>query len=93
MIIKLLVAIIKIYRLTLSPFLGPRCRFDPTCSMYAVHSLQYHGLKEGSRLVVKRLMKCHPIKFLGGNSGYDPVPRLGISSKASPDYEQESTHS
>ena len=75
MIIKFLIVIIKIYRGAISPFLSPRCRFEPTCSRYAVHALQYHGLKEGSWLIAKRLMKCHPIERLGADSGYDPVPR------------------
>lgn len=74
MIIKLLIAVIKFYRWVVSPYLAPRCRFEPTCSRYAVHALQYHGLKHGSWLIVRRLMKCQPFRVLGSSWGYDPVP-------------------
>lgn len=86
MIIKLLIAVIKIYRGTISPFLGPRCRFEPTCSRYAVHALQYHGLKEGTWLIVKRLIKCHPIERLGGGSGYDPIPKDCLLNRRKSDF-------
>lgn len=74
MLIKFLITVIKIYRWVISPYLMPRCRFEPTCSRYAVHALQHHGLKYGSWLILKRLTKCHPIKKLGNDWGYDPVP-------------------
>lgn len=74
MIVRVLIAILHAYRWIISPYLRPRCRFEPTCSRYAIHALQHHGLKQGSVLVFKRLLRCHPIKKLGGGWGYDPVP-------------------
>jgi putative membrane protein insertion efficiency factor len=62
--------LIKIYQFGISPMLGPKCRFTPTCSQYAVEALKKHGLLKGGWLAVKRISKCHP----GGSSGYDPVP-------------------
>jgi hypothetical protein len=65
---------IHAYRLVISPLLGPRCRFQPTCSAYALEALERHGAVRGSFLAVRRLLRCHPIRQLGGGSGYDPVP-------------------
>ncbi len=64
------IALIKIYQYGISPLIGPKCRFTPTCSHYAVDALKKHGLLKGSWLAIKRIGKCHP----GGGSGYDPVP-------------------
>jgi uncharacterized protein len=64
------IILIHLYRYTLSTFLGPCCRFTPSCSSYAVLSVQRFGAKEGTWLIFKRLIKCHP--FHPG--GYDPVP-------------------
>ena len=61
---------IKGYRLILSPILGPSCRFQPTCSSYALEALEKHGLIRGTWLTLKRLAKCHP----WGDYGIDPVP-------------------
>ena len=61
---------IKGYRLILSPILGPSCRFQPTCSSYALEALEKHGLIRGTWLTIKRLAKCHP----WGDYGIDPVP-------------------
>jgi len=72
--IALLRAPILAYRYTLSPFLPPSCRFSPSCSAYALQALAIHGPLKGSWLAVKRLARCHPIKWLGSGSGYDPVP-------------------
>ncbi|MFM2485940.1 membrane protein insertion efficiency factor YidD [Celerinatantimonas yamalensis] len=66
----LLVGFIRGYQLLISPLLGPRCRFTPTCSNYAIEALKEHGLMKGSWLSVKRLLKCHPLH----HGGYDPVP-------------------
>ena len=65
---------IRAYRYLLSPLLPPSCRFQPTCSAYALEALHVHGPLEGSRLAVRRLCSCHPIAWLGGRSGFDPVP-------------------
>ena len=64
------IGLIKLYQYGISPMLGPKCRFTPTCSQYAVLALKKHGLFKGSWLALKRISKCHP----GGGSGYDPVP-------------------
>jgi putative membrane protein insertion efficiency factor len=66
----LLLGSIRVYQLALSPWLGLRCRYDPTCSQYAAEALQRHGLLRGIWLAAKRLGRCHP----WGRSGYDPVP-------------------
>ncbi len=62
--------LIKIYQYLISPLLGPKCRFTPTCSQYAVEALKQYGIFKGSWLAIKRISKCHP----AGGSGYDPVP-------------------
>ncbi len=58
------------YRYLISPMLGPRCRFEPTCSYYAEQAILSHGIIKGSYLTIKRLAKCHPWH----PGGYDPVP-------------------
>lgn len=70
MIRRALIALVKAYRLLLSPWLGSACRFEPTCSAYALDALQSHGALGGSYLTVARLARCHPW-CAGGN---DPVP-------------------
>ena len=79
MIVKLLLALIRLYQLTISPLLGPVCRFEPSCSRYTMACLQGHGLFRGSWLSVVRLCKCHP--FHPG--GYDPPP-LPASGRPQP---------
>jgi putative membrane protein insertion efficiency factor len=66
----LLVGLVKGYRLLLSPWLGSACRFEPTCSVYALGALQNHGAAAGSYLVLSRLARCHP----WCDGGLDPVP-------------------
>jgi putative membrane protein insertion efficiency factor len=63
-------ALICVYQWTLSPLLGPRCRYLPSCSDYAREAVHLHGAARGSWLAVKRICRCHPL----GSSGYDPVP-------------------
>ncbi len=67
--------IIKFYKFFISPLLGPRCRFLPTCSEYFIESLKVHGFIKGAKLGLTRIIKCHPIKLLGGSSGLDLVPK------------------
>ena len=69
-----LVGLVRAYRLFLSPLLPPSCRFTPTCSSYAIEALQTHGPIRGSVLAMRRIARCHPITWLGGSSGIDPVP-------------------
>ncbi len=66
---------IRFYRFAISPMLPPTCRYQPTCSAYALEALETHGAIKGSWLAIRRILRCHPIKFLGGGSGFDPVPR------------------
>ena len=66
----LLMGIVKAYRFVLSPWLGSACRFEPTCSLYALQALQAHGAAAGSYLMVSRIARCHP--WCAG--GHDPVP-------------------
>lgn len=73
---RLIIGFIYCYRWLISPFLRPSCRFEPTCSRYAIHAIEYHGLRKGLWLAAKRIFRCHPIKCLGGSSGYDPVPEV-----------------
>lgn len=87
----LLIGLVRLYRLLLSPWLGSACRFQPTCSVYALEALDRHGAGVGSYLTLKRLLRCGP--WCAG--GHDPVPtgpmpgtrlfsRLISSSKKSP---------
>jgi putative membrane protein insertion efficiency factor len=71
---RLLSAPIYLYRYAISPFLPRACRFEPSCSAYALEALRAHGPFKGSWLAIKRLARCHPIEWLGGSSGFDPVP-------------------
>ena len=71
---KILIFIIKIYQYFFSPLLGNRCRFLPTCSEYFIEALKSQGLIRGFKLGSKRILKCHPIKSLGGSEGLDFVP-------------------
>jgi putative membrane protein insertion efficiency factor len=73
LMVKVLIALIRLYRFAISPFLGQVCRFHPSCSRYAEDCLLTHGLFEGSWLALKRLGKCHP--FHPG--GLDPAPPKG----------------
>jgi|TARA_B110000438_G_C15504511_1_gene517156 putative membrane protein insertion efficiency factor len=68
-----LIGIIKIYKLFISPYLTPSCRYLPTCSDYALDCLKTHGLIKGISKSIKRILSCHPIKSLGGGEGFDPV--------------------
>jgi uncharacterized protein len=67
---RLLLALVRGYRLLLSPWLGGSCRFEPTCSAYAIEALERHGAAVGTYMTIYRLARCHP--FCPG--GHDPVP-------------------
>jgi hypothetical protein len=72
--IQILSAPIRAYRVALSPLLPPSCRFEPTCSAYALEAIRIHGPFKGPLLAARRIARCHPITWLGGSSGFDPVP-------------------
>ncbi len=67
---RALIAVVKAYQWTLRPWVGRHCRFEPTCSDYAIEALETHGAWRGLRLTLSRLARCHP--FAAG--GFDPVP-------------------
>ncbi|OQX61936.1 MAG: membrane protein insertion efficiency factor YidD [Desulfococcus sp. 4484_241] len=67
---KAVMFLIRVYQTVISPFLGPRCRFYPSCSQYAYEAVSRYGVIKGSFLAAKRVARCHP--FCPG--GYDPVP-------------------
>jgi len=62
--------VIYAYKATLSPFIGRQCRFEPTCSSYALEAYRTHGVLRGTALAARRLSRCHPLC----KGGYDPVP-------------------
>ena len=74
---------IHVYRYAISPMIGPSCRFQPTCSAYALEAIEKHGALRGAWLTARRLGKCHPVTWLGGSEGYDPVPDSCSSHKLS----------
>ncbi|SAL17263.1 membrane protein [Caballeronia sordidicola] len=67
-----LIALLRFYKVAVSPMLGDRCRFYPSCSDYAREAIQYHGAARGSFLAAKRLCRCHP--FSAGGIDLVPVP-------------------
>ena len=69
-LVYLIIIPIRAYRLFVSPWLGQNCRFQPTCSEYAIEALRVHGIFKGFWLAFKRVCKCNPI----AECGYDPVP-------------------
>ena len=70
-----LIKLIKVYKFLISPLLGQSCRYMPTCSEYSIEALNTFGFFKGSFLSLKRILSCHPIKFLGGGEGFDPVSK------------------
>ena len=74
----LFIIIIKFYKLIISPYLGNNCRYLPTCSEYFIDSLKKYGFIKGSIKGFKRILSCHPIKFLGGGDGFDPVVKKKV---------------
>ena len=73
--IPVLIKLIKAYQFLISPLLGHSCRYLPTCSEYSIESLKEFGLIKGIFMSLKRILSCHPIKFLGGGDGFDPVKK------------------
>ena len=71
----ILIKLIKGYKYLVSPLIGDSCRYLPTCSEYSIEALREIGLAKGGFLSLKRILSCHPIKFLGGGDGFDPVKK------------------
>lgn len=69
----IMIGLVKVYQYTISPLMAANCRYQPTCSAYAIEALRTHGPLRGGWLTVRRLGRCHPF----GGFGYDPVPTLG----------------
>ena len=78
MIKKILICTIKFYKFLISPVLGNNCRYLPTCSEYFIDCLNEYGVLKGSYEGIKRILSCHPVKFLGGGHGLDPVKKKNI---------------
>ena len=72
---KLLIKLIKGYKYLISPLFGNSCRYLPTCSEYSIDALKEFGFVKGLFMSIKRILSCHPIKFLGGGEGFDPVKK------------------
>ena len=72
---KVIIFLIKTYQYLLSPILQHSCRFEPTCSHYFIDSIKLHGWFKGSLKGIIRISKCHPLTWLGGSAGYDPVKK------------------
>ena len=72
---NIIIKIIKCYKFLISPLLGNSCRYLPTCSEYCIEALQTYNLPKALYISLKRILSCHPIKFLGGGEGFDPVKK------------------
>jgi putative membrane protein insertion efficiency factor len=72
---KIIQLLIRLYRRALSPLLGPRCRYYPSCSQYALEALEEHGALRGLWLALRRIGRCHPLH----PGGFDPVPKRSDS--------------
>jgi putative membrane protein insertion efficiency factor len=68
--VRVAIVVIRSYQLLLSPFAGGACRFEPSCSVYALTAVQEHGAIRGLWLALRRVSRCHPL----GRAGFDPVP-------------------
>jgi putative membrane protein insertion efficiency factor len=76
---KIIIGMVLVYRYSFSPIVGKNCRFQPTCSQYAMDAISTHGPWRGLWLALKRLGRCHPWQSLGSGSGYDPVPSFATT--------------
>ena len=72
---KILIKLIKSYKFIISPLFGNSCRYLPTCSEYSIEAIKNYGVLKGLYISLKRIFSCHPIKFLGGGEGFDPVKK------------------
>ena len=80
-LIFLAIVLIKFYNFFISPMLGVKCRFLPTCSEYCQESLEKHGLIKGGFYSLKRISRCHPLRILGAGDGIDLVPKKNAKLK------------
>ena len=78
---KILIKFIRLYQFLISPLLGHSCRYLPSCSDYSIEALKTFGFFKGIFISFKRILSCHPIKFLGGGDGFDPVNKKINSRK------------
>jgi putative membrane protein insertion efficiency factor len=76
-----LILLIKFYKYFISPYFPFSCRYHPTCSEYFIDCLKLNGTLKGFLLGIKRILRCHPIKVLGGRSGFDPAPNFKKGKK------------
>ena len=72
---NILIKLIKGYKYLVSPLFGYSCRYLPTCSQYSIDALKEFGFFKGLLMSIKRILSCHPVKFLGGGEGFDPVKK------------------
>ena len=75
LLIIISIKLIKGYKFLISPLLGNSCRYLPICSDYSIEALKTYGFLKWSFISLKRILSCHPIKFLGGGDGFDPVDK------------------
>ena len=76
-----LILLIKFYKYFISPYFPFNCRYQPTCAEYFIDCLKLNGILKGFLLGIKRILRCHPIKVLGGGNGFDPAPNLKKGKK------------
>ena len=72
---KVSIKIIKGYKFFISPLFGNSCRYFPTCSEYSIEAIENYGFFKGLLISLKRIFSCHPVKFLGGGEGFDPIKK------------------
>ena len=73
-----LVLLVRLYQYTLRPFIGPQCRFEPSCSHYAIQALRSHGPMRGTALSARRILRCNP----WSQGGFDPIPACRCQTEA-----------
>jgi putative membrane protein insertion efficiency factor len=81
LISNIFILLIKFYKYFISPYFPSSCRYQPTCSEYFIDCIKINGSFKGFLLGIKRILRCHPIKTLGGRDGFDPAPDLKKGKK------------
>lgn len=76
-----IIIVIKLYKFFISPFFPMSCRYLPTCSDFFIENIKLNGALKGTILGIRRILKCHPVKILGGGDGFDPVVNLNKKKK------------